>query len=251
MKTLNIKLLTLTLLGFAPIFIQAQFAKGDWLVEGNFANIGINNYDYKTTTSTSTIKSDSKGFSFSIYPRAGYFVTDNIVVGTTLGLSFSNSKGTYFATNGKKSSDYTSKYGYFDFLPYIRYYFNSKSPKTRFYGQVGGGISTTISTNSKYTYFNTTTGVITSTFEYNYPKKYSNTILEGIVGLNQFISGNVALNAYVGYRNNSSKETANYTNTVGGVSTTSPNTEYANKSSNISFGFGFNMILKGKKMAKK
>ena len=85
---------------------NAQFSKGGWLVEGSVGGISINNgkSEYKDTGVLSS-SNKSSGFSMSIYPTAGYFITDKFVVGASLDISFSNSKYDYSNNLGQKTSD--------------------------------------------------------------------------------------------------------------------------------------------------
>jgi hypothetical protein len=223
----------------------AQFKKGNLLVETSLGNINLGNYNSSTETSGVTRKYDSKSFSIGLYPRVGFFVTDNVVVGTELSLSFYSSSSNDFNNNGVKTSD--SKGSSFDIglSPFLRYYFNAaKDSKGRFFAQVGGGFSTTASNNYDYNYYSGTTGALTSKFKYNYPKKpyyYNANIL---VGYNYMVASNVALNLNLGYNYRASNSEYTFTNTTAaGVATTSPTTINKNNSGNIDWRIGFTMFI--------
>ena len=130
-------------------------------------------------------------------------------------------------------------------MPFVRYYFG-KSTSTRFYGQVGGGISTDLSSKNDYTSFDNN-GAVDYTSKSNYPKKYVAFSGEALVGLNHFVSQNVAINAALGYRYSSDKQTTSSTSTFG---TTDP-IKYTNKGGAFSWNVGFTMFVPCKKKGKK
>ena len=84
----------------------AQYDKGTIIVDANFGNIGFNKYDSKDVTGTNTNKNGGNSFRFNLYPRLGYFVANNFVVGTELDIYFYSSKSNYFNNAGLKTSDY-------------------------------------------------------------------------------------------------------------------------------------------------
>ena len=233
-----------------PGISNAQFAKGNLLFEGGLGNLTVSNNKGEAEQNGIVDKSKSNGFSIGIMPRMGLFVTKDLVIGTTLGLNYYSSKYTYFktATNIKDAESKSSLFA-LDFMPFVRYYFG-KSTTTRFYGQVGGGISTNLSNKSEYKEFDNN-GAVDYTSKTNYPKKYIGFSGEALVGLNHFISQNVAVNAGLGYRYNSNKETNSNTTTYLGVSTTSPETKYTNTGGAFSWNVGFTMFVPCKKKGKK
>lgn len=128
-------------------------------------------------------------------------------------------------------------------MPFVRYYFG-KSSATRFYGQVGGGVSLDLS--HKYEEKDLING---DKYKGNYPKKFNTVSGEALIGVNHFIAQNVAINAGLGYRYNSSKETISSTsiNPAGNVSVTGPENKYTNKGGSLSWNVGFTMFIPCKK----
>lgn len=238
------KLILGTILSVSALFMQqtyAQFGKGDWLVEGSVGNITFSKSDYTNTTTGSTNESNTKSFNAGIYPTFGYFFSNSLAVGVNFGFSFYGNKGEYFNTAGVKTSDYKSNSTGVNFTPFARYYFPGKQT-LRFYGQVGAGIYSDLSNNYESTTFNPS-GAVTSTFKYDYPKQYFTFQAEARVGLNCFLSTNVALNGSIGYIYSKSKQSSSYTNESGGMTSTSPVTDNETKRSNIGWNLGFTMIL--------
>jgi len=232
-----------------PAITNAQFAKGDWLVEGGLGSINVSKTKNESQTSgdPDVYKTENNNFSISIFPRAGYFVSKNLAVGTTLGISYNSNKYKNFGIDDIKDFESKGSAVILDFTPFVRYYFPGKNIKTRFYGQVGAGISLDLSRkyDSKYV---DNLGNTTTSYKYNYPKKYNGISAEALVGLNHFVSQNVAVNAALGYRYASSKETTSYTtNSPGGFSSTTDPTKYSDKTSAFIWNVGFTMLLHCKK----
>ncbi len=108
----------------ALFFITAgysQFTKGSYLLGGN-TNLGLGFTTNKTKANGST-STDSKSSSFSIEPQAGYFIMDNLAIGT----------GIYLGTSTTKDDGSSAKFSYnrISLTPFGRYYFN------KVYGQLG------------------------------------------------------------------------------------------------------------------
>ncbi len=228
----------------------AQFKKGNILVETNLGNISFGNNNNSTEASGATRKSDSKSFSIGLYPRVGFFVSDNVVLGTELSLSFYSSKGNDFNGTGIKTSDYKNASSDIGLSPFVRYYFNAaKESKGRFFAQLSGGFNMTVSTNYDYNYFSSSTGAYAGKYKYDYPKKPFSYNANILAGYNYMVAPNVALNLNLGYRYSSNSTEYTYTTTTAaGVSTTSPATKITNKYGNIDWKMGFTMFIpRGKK----
>ena len=120
-------------------------------------------------------------------------------------------------------------------MPFVRYYFG-KPTGTRFYGQAGGGISTDLSRKDE------TKSLIgpSTTNKYNYTNKPISVSGEAMLGMNHFVSQNVAVNASLGYRYTSSKETTTYTNNAG---VTSDPEKYISKGGAFIWNVGFTMFI--------
>ena len=90
---------------------NAQITKGNWMVggSGNFTN-------YKSTFDNNGTEITQTGSGLTISPNLGYFIVDNVALGTIVSFSFSNPSG-----------DNNNSQGY-GISPFIRYYFR-KSDK--------------------------------------------------------------------------------------------------------------------------
>jgi hypothetical protein len=235
-----------------PNMLWAQLKKGNYLVEGNFGNIGLSKSDYKYETggtTPTTSSGDSKNTSIGIYPRAGIFVADKLVIGTEFSIYLYSNKNNSFNTTGAKTNESKSSSTSLGLLPFVRYYFaSSKDGKSMFFGQLTGGVSIDLANKYESVNYNAA-GAVSSTYKYNYPKKYSTFSGNAVVGWNRFLSENVALNFNLGYRYSKSTQTNTYTSTTGaGVATTSGETKSTFDNSGINWNMGFTMIIpRGKK----
>ncbi|MBB2150709.1 outer membrane beta-barrel protein [Pedobacter gandavensis] len=110
-------LLSLVAVSAFTIAAQAQTEKGKIIIGGNVA------FDTK--------KSDAAGAksntNFQIVPSVGYFVSDNIAVGTGVGYGYSKTNGTLTELGNKNTS--------FVVNPFGRYYANL-SESFKFFGQL-------------------------------------------------------------------------------------------------------------------
>ncbi len=251
MKTKAILLLTTAafLLTLAPAVTNAQFIKGSMLAEGGLGSLTVFNNTSEYSDAASGIvgyKYKNNGFSVGIFPRIGFFLSKNMVVGTTLGVNFySNKSKNVDPISGITVTESKYSAATLDLMPFVRYYFG-KSVTTRFYGQVGGGVSLDLSRKDESK--NLFNGNSSKT---NYTKKPNTISGEALVGVNHFVSQNVAINAGLGYRFNSSKETVTSTYTSGGTSNTSDPEKYTNKGGAFSWNVGFTMFIPCGKKGKK
>ncbi|TDP58283.1 outer membrane beta-barrel protein [Flavobacterium dankookense] len=85
---------------------NAQITKGNWMVggSGNFTN-------YKSTFENNNTEITQTGSALTISPNLGYFIANNLTVGTSVSFSFSNPSGSNNNSQGYSLS------------PFIRYYF--------------------------------------------------------------------------------------------------------------------------------
>lgn len=121
MKTLKF-FLAFTL--FSYLSTNAQITKGNWMVGGsaNFTNYK-STYQYGDTESTQT------GSGLQISPNLGYFIKDNIVLGTALGFNYSNPSG-----------DNNNSFSY-GIGPFARYYFRKSDKMINPFFQASYGFS--------------------------------------------------------------------------------------------------------------
>lgn len=112
MKKLLLTLSAVAVLGLAA---NAQTEKGKFMLGGQVSYQGQSIKD-----------SDAKSNEFSIIPNVGYFVADNIAVGTGIGYSWTENKNT---TNTKNTNSS------FVLAPFGRMYSNNEGP-VKFFGQL-------------------------------------------------------------------------------------------------------------------
>lgn len=112
MKKLLLTLSAVAVLGLAA---NAQTEKGKFMLGGQVSYQGQSIKD-----------SDAKSNEFSIIPNVGYFVADNIAVGTGIGYSWAENKNT---TNTKNTNSS------FVLAPFGRMYSNNEGP-VKFFGQL-------------------------------------------------------------------------------------------------------------------
>jgi hypothetical protein len=224
--------------------VTAQFKKGTVLLETNFGDISVgkSNYEYESTSSTTT--REDKFSNISFYPRVGFFVSNNLVLGTALTLSFSSNKADNFDVAGKKTTDAKSATSNIGVAPFIRYYFNSFSNSwSRFYLQLAGGISTDLSSKYESRSY-TTTGALATIFTYDYPKRYFGYNASFLLGYNNMIAKNVALNLNLGYKYSGYNYDLGYsTTTPAGITTPGPVLKYLNKTGSIEWGVGVSILI--------
>jgi outer membrane autotransporter protein len=153
---------------FVCIEAGAQIEKGRVLAGGS---IGFSFQNYKSVFDGTTTD-ETKTTSFSLSPRAGYFITDAIAVGAGLNLSLSSSK-----------YDDDDKYNGSSifFSPFVRYYLPQ-----RLFGQFEIGIG---SSKDKWTYVND------DDEEY----KYKSFFWSLGVGYAYFLNDNVSVEPMVSY----------------------------------------------------
>ncbi|WGQ08901.1 outer membrane beta-barrel protein [Pedobacter gandavensis] len=120
MKKLVLSLVAVSAFAFST---QAQTEKGKIIVGGNVA------FD--------TQKSDAAGAksnsNFQIVPSVGYFVSDNIAIGTGIGYGYSKTNGVAGADN--TTAQFGNKNTSFVVNPFGRYYANL-SESFKFFGQL-------------------------------------------------------------------------------------------------------------------
>lgn len=147
----------------APVANEA-IQQGNWMVGANVGNIG---YNFR-----------SKNFNFEIRPRAGYFISDNAVIGTEAQL------GLQVYSGGEQFS-----YG---LTPFVRYYFpEGAAPTHRWFGEALVGFAGSSTENSN-----------------------EDAIFSSVLGLRggyaHFVASNVALEGTLGFtRTNADINTGN------------------------------------------
>lgn len=149
----------LLLLGIACAMSASAMAQTEKGAKYLGANIG--GINYRKSKNSSNINA-------TLFPSAGVFVTDNLLVGTGLQLGYQRSKS--HNING----DNISRNIQYGLSPFVRYYLAGTSPH-RFFGQLSGGIAwgnnyTKYQVNSQTLSGSTTSHYITASagLGYNY-----------------------------------------------------------------------------------
>lgn len=228
--------------------LSAQIKKGSTLVESSFGNISFSKNSSKNEfKSVISSQSESNYFSFTLYPRFGYFLSDKLVVGGELDFYYSRSLYEYTDKDGYKTSEYRYLTSTVGLLPLARYYFlNLNEGKLFLYGQLSGGYSVDLNNKSDGTYYDKA-GAITGTSEYDYTKDYSVWSGMGIVGANYFIADNVALNFGLGYQYRKTNQAYRYLSTdAAGVATITDEYENSYITRGINWSMGFTMFIPSK-----
>jgi outer membrane protein W len=204
------KFVVLALVLATACFAFSQTKKGDWLVGTYLGSTGLSFSSSESGSSTSSeiSKSDYHSFSISVGPTIGYFVADNLAVGTyfSLGLSSSHYKNSYTDSSFTSESDYSSVY--FSLGPFGRYYFGDNGGKGRPFVHVNVGI------NLYPKYSGTYTPISGTGYNYKY-KTYSSWNAGLQVGYEHFLNSHIGLQYYIGYSFSYSKYSYEYVYTSG------------------------------------
>ncbi|HKC36378.1 MAG TPA: outer membrane beta-barrel protein [Chitinophagaceae bacterium] len=213
--------------------LSAQNKKGNWLVGVNIGGGGASfgKSESSNSTNPTIFKSDNSNFNISIGPSVGYYISDNVVLGTYLGVGFSSSKNdnSNTATPATSESKYHSVY--VSLYPYGRFYFGSNS-KGSPYAEVNAGVSFYPGYKGTYT---PSTG---SGYEYSYDK-YTSWNAGFKIGYEHFINPVIGIQYYIGYNYSYYKYDLFYDYT----SATDYTNTNKNTSSNINFGAGLAIHL--------
>jgi hypothetical protein len=243
-KQISIPVITGFLIISTGSFLTAQTSKGSWLAEGNLGNLNVLNNNYVYTNLNYTYKSETQGFSISLFPRIGYFINDNLAIGTTLNLGYYSYRFTSYDYKGVKSHAGTSSSNTAGISPFLRYYF-TKNTKNRFYVQVGGGININMFPNKSEASSYNETGVMYNSY------KGSSTVQgisgEALIGFNHFFTDKVAFNSAIGYNYSQRTESSIYTSTYYGITSYPEKTKSKNLYGNVVWNFGFTIIFREKK----
>jgi hypothetical protein len=229
--------------------VKAQLAKGNLFIG---TGLGTTTYNFGTYTYTypdANVKTqDEKDYSLTLSPSIGVFLTDHLIFGGSLGLSYSNEKINETSTidnylvDNTTSNTTTATIG-----PFVRYYFFDAQPtKTVFYFQADAGVgfgggSSTGSTLSTANTSATSSGNINGLFIFK---------AGGALGLTHFIQKNIGLDVSVGYTydDESYNTTANtQSTTAGGVVSSASNSFKAKVPQNgIALSAGFHFFIPNK-----
>ena len=238
------KKISICVLALLTVFtIQAQNKKGNHLVG---VSVGSGSYnsnknDYFYSTSTTTYNGDSKNFSIGIGPEVGWYLTDNFVVGTYLGLSYYHSKYNSGNSVTTVTSNSNSSSLYFSMGPYARLYLGKNNSKGMPYISLLTGLSFYPSDNGE-------SSNSINTYHYTYKtKNYFSWNIGPRVGYEHFLNQHIGLHYYLGYNYTKYKTKYDYDYTVGG---TDYSYTYNSHTHNITFGVGLQIHLDCEKKKK-
>lgn len=239
---LSVAIISLIII-LTPIKLASQAKKGNLLIEGNLGNIKLSDNKVESIFGTYASKSESNEFDISLFPRIGYFLNDKCVLGTTLNFSYQSNKYKSYWDNGAISFDGKSNGSTIGLSPFLRYYFNN-NPKTKLYGQLGGGINIDIFRNYEGTSFKDNGEIFVI---YENPSKGSVLSGEALIGFNHFFTDNVAFNSSIGYNYSVMKQSATSNSSDAGITYPSQEFRSTNRSGNIIWDLGFTLIIARKK----
>jgi outer membrane protein W len=182
-----------------------QTKKGD-LIIGTYVGstgVGFSSSESGNSSTTALGKSDYSSFSIGVGPSVGYFIADNLAIGTSFSLSYNWNKSKSSNTASPFTSESSSGSVYFSLGPFGRYYFGANGGKGMPYVQVGFGISLYPKYSGTYTP-SSGTG-----YDYGY-KTYFAWNASVQVGYEHFLNPHVGLQFYVGYSFNHYKNSYEY-----------------------------------------
>lgn len=225
----------------AAFTVQAQNKKGNLMIGTYVGSGSYSSSNYKSTYSyapATEYKSEYKSFSIGVGPEIGWYITDRLVLGTSLGLSYyhqtsKSSNTTTTNTSSSKSNSFSFSAG-----PSARLYFGEKNDKGAPFVWLGANISFYPSDNTSYK---------NDPLTYDYTYKTKNYVSWGFgprVGYEHFFNQHVGLQYYIGYTYSHYSTTYTYDYTVGGTDF-SYKTKY--NAGGINFGAGLNFHLEKNK----
>ncbi|TAE83568.1 MAG: hypothetical protein EAY81_08350 [Bacteroidetes bacterium] len=222
-----------------PQTVKSQTKKGNLLIEGNLGNISLSSNRNDREGGFGGNKSKNWGYNISLFPRIGLFVTDDLVVGSTVAMSHQSNWSASYRNDGTKSNDGVFSAARIGYSPFMRYYF-TKNAKSRFYGQLGIGRSIDIYRTNQSTSYDAA-GNVTSTFNSSWKSQFISG--EALIGLNHFITENLAFNSSIGFGYNKQTLTIKSSSTRGEVTNSNPENKEITLSGNLSWNVGFVLII--------
>ena len=235
----NLGLALICLIMMIAGILNAQTKKGNWLIEGSIGNIELSKEKSEYNSGANTNTGDVAYFDVELNPGAGYFISDNIIIGTTINLGYGFNNMISYDDKGLKTYDDIGNSSKIGFSPYIRAYF-TKNSKNRFYGQLNGGMDFNLSSYETTDYKET--GEIDG--NYNSDSKYHTFIVGVLIGFNHFLTQNIAFNSAIG--DNYSAFSSDYTRS-GTMVGFNPKAYGTDRTNNFVWKFGFSIFLAGKK----
>jgi hypothetical protein len=190
MKKVIIAILVLAL----AVSAFPQNKKGNLLIGTYFGSTGLSfgSSESGNSRSTDRSKGDSSSFSIGVGPSIGYFLTEKLVLGASVSLSYGQSRSEYSTTESENTSKSNSSSLYLSLGPFVRYYLGRPNAKRMpfIHASIGTSLYPSYSghyeTNSGYEY------------DYSYPKyMYWSGGVQ--IGYEHFVNSAIGLQYYVGY----------------------------------------------------
>lgn len=216
---------------------KAQTSKANWFVEGNLGNLM---YNQNRNTGANIVKTVGNDFRFSLNPRAAYFISDRLALGSTLGYGYSIGNNKWYYENNKLGGNNKYRFQSISLVPFVRYYLNEPKNKWQYYAQVGAGFAygkqTSTGTNYNESGF----------FNNRYENSATTQIYlgEAHVGLHYFITPQLALNSSIGANfANSKQRVTNFDVSLNAPSSSPYQNSYDTNSLNFIWNFGFTYFI--------
>jgi hypothetical protein len=220
---------------------DAQWNKGDWLVEGGLGNL-------RFTSNKLDKNYDGYNVNFNVGPNVGYFITKNLVGGASLQLTcayLKTGRSVYDATSN--TTQFLYAIGMVYVSPFIRCYIPSTSLRNKFYFQVEGGSGVYFLRKNKYSNYDSAGHLIASS-EKVYTTNNPGYTAAGLFGFQHFISNTIAIHTNIGYYYQKVKQTTHdRLLMLGGAVSESYSTTQTYVYSNIWWNLGFTFILPSNK----
>jgi hypothetical protein len=238
-------LLALALCAGVLTGVNAQTAKGNLFLGTGLGATSYNtgNYTFDYSDGNNVSQNDKK-YALSLSPSIGVFLTDHLVFGGSLDVSYDHEKSVLNNTDptqvGSISTTNSTNYSVGPFLRY--YFFNTTPSSTLFYLQGNAGIGSG-SQNSTQNSTNTSTSNV-------YTAHAGSLLLfnaAGSLGITHFVSKTIGLDLAVSYLYNYEKYTDNFSNVTtnsAGVPNSNSGTFKATLPQNgIGLSAGFHLFL--------
>jgi outer membrane protein W len=185
---------------FLTLFFNAnaQTAKGDKFLEGTIGNLLFANNNYTTIRDNSRFDYSYLNMAFNLVPRAGYFITENFVVGLAPAVTYTGTMRTDKMTNGTVS--YKLRQGTLEMNceAFLRFYFRNFNVKNRLYIQPGIGVGFNPYRKNKENFYDAN-GELFSQNSVKFLNPTNQVFGELLIGYNYFFNQRVAFNTSLGY----------------------------------------------------
>ena len=218
------KLLSAAIVLFICTQLFSQNKKGNWMPGVYIGSAGLSFGNSENSVGSGPAsKSDNNSFNIGVGPTIGYYITDNVVVGTYFALSYYHGKTDY------GTSENTFHYTYFSLGPYGRFYFGKNNGKGMPFVQLNAGISFYPGYKSE---FKSPTGSSSSE-----TKDYHPLSAGAQFGYEHFMNAVIGIQYYIGYSYNHSDYKSVY------HSPPNPDITYNYKNNSHTINFGVGLVI--------